>query len=178
MNRSTTTKTAEIGALIAATVVTAWTLRSISSWRGALADPCLIAIIASVGTIAFLWGSVWFGPRALKAELMLLAAFLLAMPFVYAARYLFVMNAAIQWKWLGLESVGIPLFAVPALRGLKRSPWFLALGIAAHGLGWDMWHYKNSAYIPNWYSAFCFLLDLALAMYVSARLAYGRTRRI
>jgi hypothetical protein len=75
-------------------------------------------------------------------------------------------HAAGSWVWV--ELLGLALFAAFAALGLKYSLWFLAIGIAGHGVGWDSWHYENSAYIPNWYALACLLVDLALAAYVAA----------
>jgi hypothetical protein len=56
-----------------------------------------------------------------------------------------------------------------ALLGWKRSPWFLAVGIATHGIAWDAWHFKTSPFIPDWYCVFCLAIDLTLAVYVALR---------
>jgi hypothetical protein len=74
---------------------------------------------------------------------------------------------------------GTTIFAAIAVLGVKRSPWFLAIGMVLHGLTWDTWHYKNSTYIPDWYVIACLAVDLALGAYVAARVpAYQRASRI
>ena len=53
--------------------------------------------------------------------------------------------------------------------GVKRSPWFLAIGMALHGLAWDAWHYRKSNYIPDWYVIACLAVDLAFGAYIASR---------
>lgn len=122
-------------------------------------DPCRIAVTASAIVVAFLFFTRRLGPRGVQAERRLLAGFLFGMPLVYVARALLAGSEASLW----VEIVGVPLFTALVLLGMKSSPWFLAAGIASHGIAWDAWLYENSAYIPDWYSVFCLLLDLALA---------------
>ena len=72
---------------------------------------------------------------------------------------------------LWVEIAGVPVYATLAVLGLRRSPWFLAAGIAGHGLAWDSWHYyANTGYIPSWYAIGCFLVDLGLGLYIAARI--------
>src|SRR6267378_7774566 len=77
-------------------------------------------------------------------------------------------------SWIWVELLGLALFAAFAALGLKNSTWFLAIGIASHGVAWDSWHYKNSAYVPNWYAVACLLVDLTLGAYVAARVPVYR----
>jgi hypothetical protein len=46
--------------------------------------------------------------------------------------------------------------------GYYKSFLILGLGLAAHGLGWDLWHHGSSSYIASWYPSACLLVDLAL----------------
>jgi hypothetical protein len=105
----------------------------------------------------------------MKFERTMLAGFLVAMPLVYVMSWFAARDhAASSWIWV--EHLGLALFAAIAALGLKNSPWFLAIGIAGHGFAWDLWHYKNSAYIPDWYAVACMLVDLALGANVAARI--------
>jgi len=62
--------------------------------------------------------------------------------------------------------------------GLKRSPWFLAIGIVLHGVAWDIWDYRNSTYMPDWYAIACLAADLTIGAYVAARVpAYQNASR-
>jgi hypothetical protein len=129
--------------------------------------------------LAFLWVTHWLGSRAVIFERNLLAAFLVGMPLVYVTRYLFASTGHATNFWLWVEVLGIPIFAALAVLGIKRSPWFLAIGMVLHGLGWDTWHYRNSTYIPDWYAIACLAADLAFGAYVAARIpAYQRASRI
>jgi len=74
-------------------------------------------------------------------------------------------------SWIWVEFLGLVLFAAFAVLSLKNSPWLLARGITGHGVAWDSWHYKNSAYVPDWYAVACLLVDFALGAYVAVRIA-------
>lgn len=170
-----TRRAAETIALIGVTVAATWMLYAVPSWQGVLLDPCLHASIASAITVALLWMTWSLGSRAAKAERIVLTIFLVGMPFVYLARYRYVGAA----DGFGIELLGVPIYATLALLGWKQSPWFLAVGIAAHGFGWDSWHYQNSAFIPSWYALGCLLVDLSIGAYVAVRIpAYAEARRI
>lgn len=162
-------KLTEIGALIGVSAAISWMTQSIPSRRDVIADPCIVATLATAAFVAFLWVSEVWGHRTIKAELLLLAAFLCSMPIVYVMRYLVAANATTN-SWLWLELAGIPIFATLAVLGVKKSPWFLVIGIVAHGLSWDSWHYRNSGYVPNWYSLGCLLVDITIGAYVAARI--------
>jgi hypothetical protein len=109
----------------------------------------------------------------------LLAGFLVAMPLVYVARYLFASTGGAANYWLWVEVLGTTIFVALAVLGVRRSPWFLAIGMVLHGLAWDIWHYRNSTYIPDWYAIACLAVDLAFGAYVAARVpAYQRASRI
>ena len=105
-----------------------------------------------------------------------LAAFLVGMPVVYLLGWLGARSrTAASWSWV--ELLGLALFAALAVLGFKNSPWFLVIGIAGHGIAWDSWHYRNSTYVPDWYSVACMLVDLALGAYVAARIPAYASRR-
>jgi hypothetical protein len=91
-----------------------------------------------------------------------------AWPLVYVSRYLFASTGRMANYWFWVELLGTIIFVALAVLGLKRSPWFLAVGIVAHGLAWDTWHYRNSTYIPDWYATACLAVDLAFGAYVHA----------
>jgi len=157
----------QIVVLIAVSIITVWTLYMVPSWQ-APGDPFLLAAVVGAVTVACLWLTRWLGSRAMKFERTMLAAFLVGMPLVYVMGWFAARDhSASSWIWA--ELLGLALFAAFATLGLKNSPWFLAIGIAGHGFGWDLWHYKSSAYIPEWYAVACMLVDLALGAYVAAR---------
>ena len=114
----------------------------------------------------------------MKFERAMLAAFLVGMPLVYVMGW-FAARDRTASSWIWIELLGLALFAAFAALGLKNSPWFLAIGIAGHGFAWDSWHYKNSAYTPDWYAVACLLVDLTLGTYVAARVpTYQRASHI
>jgi hypothetical protein len=78
----------------------------------------------------------------------------------------FAVAGAADPRWLGLEAAGLGLFGVVAWLGLRVSPWWLALGWAAHA-AWDVVHLDRAqGFVPAWYSLWCFALDLVVAGYL------------
>ena len=154
--------------LIAVSIITMWTLYMVPSWQSP-GDPFLLAAVAGAIAVVCLWLTRWLGSRAMRVERAMLSVFLVGMPLVYVMGWFAARDhAASSWIWV--ELLGLALFAAFAALGLKNSPWFLAIGIAGHGFAWDLSHYKNSAYIPDWYAVACMLVDLALGAYVAARI--------
>jgi hypothetical protein len=167
----------QIAVLIALSIITVWMVYMVPSWQAA-GNPFLLGAIASAVTVACLWLARWLGSRAVKFERAWLAAFLVGMPLVYVMGWFAVGDRAAS-SWIWVELLGLALFATFAALGLKNSPWFLAIGIVGHGLAWDSWHYKNAAYVPDWYAVACLLVDLALGAYLVTRIpAYREAQRI
>ena len=170
-------KPIQTAVLIVLSMVTVWTLYMVPSWQ-APGDPFLLAAVAGAVTVACLWLTRWLGWRAMKFERTWLAVFLVGMPLIYVMGWFVARDHAAR-SWLWVELLGLAIYAAFAALGLKKSPWFLAIGIAGHGIAWDAWHYKNSAYVPDWYAVACLLVDLALAAYVATRIpAYREAWRI
>jgi hypothetical protein len=97
------------------------------------------------------------------------------MALVYVMRYLFASTGGGANHWLWVEILSVLIFAALAVLSVTSSPWFLAVGIALHGLAWDSWHYRNSPYMPDWYTLACLAMDITLGAYVAARVpAYQR----
>lgn len=72
-------------------------------------------------------------------------------------------------RWLLIELAGVPIYAVFAWLGLKRSGWWLAAGWALHPL-WDAGlHDYSTHFVPHWYIAGCSGFDLLVAAYVAFR---------
>ena len=167
----------QIAVLIALSITTVWMLYMVPSWQ-ALGDPFPFGAVGSAFTAVCLWLTRWLGSRAMKFEQAWLAAFLVGMPLVYVVGW-FVARGRAASSWIWVELLGLAIYAAFAALGLKNSPWFLAIGIAGHGLAWDSWHYKNSAYVPDWYAVACLLVDLVLGAYLIARVpAYREVPRI
>jgi hypothetical protein len=158
-----------------ATVLTALSLYLVPSWQGLLTDPCRLAGVLSAGTIALLFVTRHLGRRGIAIEGPALALFLAGMPLIYVASWLVSRGGGAHQGWLWVELLGGPLYGALAVVGLKRSPWFLVVGIAAHGVAWDSWHYyANTGYIPSWYAIGCFLVDVGLGIYIAARILAWR----
>ena len=164
--------------LIVVTLVGTWIGLYKVPWKVS-GDPCLVAAAATVAITTLLWVTRWQGLRGANFERYLLAGFLVFMALVYVMRYLFFSTGTTASRWLWIEILSVAIFAPLAVIGVKRSPWFLAIGIAMHGLAWDSWHYHKSAYMPDWYILACLAVDITLGAYVAARIpVYQRASRI
>ncbi len=175
---TTAQQTIQTVLLILVTFVGTWLALYRVPWR-ASGDPCLLAAAATGVMVICLWLTRWQGLRGVIFERHLLAGFLVAMPLVYVSRYLFASTGHAASFWLWVEVLGTIIFVALAVLGVKRSPWFLAIGMVLHGLVWDTWHYQHSTYIPDWYVIACLAVDLAFGAYVAARVpVYQRASRI
>jgi hypothetical protein len=158
-----------------AAALTAVALYLVPSWQTAFTDPCHLAGILAAGTIVLLLITRHLGRRGIVIERRVLALFLAGMPLVYVASWLVTRGAGTGGGWLWVEIAGFPLYTALAILGIRRSPWLLAAGIAAHGLAWDSWHYfTKTAYIPGWYAIGCFLVDIGLGIYIATRIPAWR----
>lgn len=155
-------------------VLTVITLYRVPSWENAFTDPCHLASILCAATVGVMFVTRLLGKKALAFEPIIMMAFLASMPLVYIASYL-VIDGNLGNMWLWIEILGFPLYLLFAILGLKYSPWFLVIGIALHGFAWDIWHYSNSTYIPNWYAIGCLLADIGISLYVAARIKAWRS---
>jgi hypothetical protein len=104
--------------------------------------------------------------RNLQLEKFVLAVFLAAMPVIY----LWSALEAGDSNGVMLEVLGLVIYGGLAVFGFFKSPLALGLGIAAHGLVWDWLHHNRSAYIANWYSLGCLIVDVAFAFLVLTQL--------
>lgn len=159
-------------ALGIATVLTGAALYVVPAWTDLL-DPCILASIAGAVTLILLYLTRWRGDAGVAFERGVLAVFLAGMPVIYLARWLAFRPENVPPGWLAIELVGLGIFGLLAVLGLKRSPWFLAAGIVGHGIVWDVSH-LTSAYIPSWYPVMCLLVDVGLGLYTAARIPRWR----
>ena len=68
-------------------------------------------------------------------------------------------------RWLVIECIGLLVYGVAAWIGIRRWPWVLALGWAAH-VAWDVLLHLNgpgAVYTPHWYPWACGSFDLIVA---------------
>src|SRR5262245_49199583 len=138
----------------------------LESWRTDPVDPCHLAALAGLAVVVLLFAARMRGGAA-AFERSVLVAFLAGMPLVYVASWLWV-TPRDDTAWLAVEAIGVPIYVALAIAGLRRSPWLLVAGIAAHGIGWDLWHHAHATYIPHWYATGCFLMDIGVAIYAAA----------
>jgi hypothetical protein len=97
--------------------------------------------------------------RRWHVERLIYAGFLAAMPFIYLAAAL-KRGSSLD---IAIELVGAPLFVGLAVFGYYKSFLALGLGLAAHRLGWDLWHHGPTSYNASWYPSACLVVDLGLA---------------
>lgn len=74
-------------------------------------------------------------------------------------------------SWLATEILGVGIYGVFALLGIRYSLWWLALGWAIHP-AWDAGlHLLNGAksFVPIWYVVFCIGFDLVVAASILER---------
>jgi hypothetical protein len=72
-------------------------------------------------------------------------------------------------NWALVELAGVPIYAVFAWPGLKKSGWFLAIGWALHPV-WDAGlHDYSTPFVPHWYIGGCIGFDLFVAGYIAFR---------
>ncbi|MGW8221659.1 MAG: DUF6010 family protein [Syntrophobacteria bacterium] len=74
-------------------------------------------------------------------------------------------------QWLMLELIGLVVFTIFAVLGLRVSLWFLALGWASH-VSWDVLLHliREQPFVPNWYPVACISFDLMVAGSIVAQL--------
>ena len=146
----------------------------VPSWQpvALFPDPCGVATITT-GVLVLMLTATLLSERGIPIERTALSMFLAGMPLVYLARgWLFGGVGSGGWLWM--EGAGMLVFGALAWLGRYRSPRILALGIAAHGMLWDSWHF-HSAYIPSWYALGCLLVDVGVGLYVIVRMPAWRT---
>jgi len=115
------------------------------------------------------------GLRGSRAERLLLALFLGGMPLVYVGSWFRLQ----QPGWLWIELVGTCVFVVLAVLGWRRSAWFLAGGILAHGLLWDLPHHARQEFVPTWYTLGCLIVDVGMAIYAAVEVPwFARSTRV
>lgn len=107
--------------------------------------------------------------RILKLERALYALFLGSMPLLYFGAALL---AGANLTDLIIEFLGVIIFIGLAVWGYFKSFTVLAVGIIAHGVGWDLWHHApaQQSFIASWYPLTCLLIDVALGLLALAQI--------
>jgi len=162
-------------ALGGAAALTAVALCGVPSWAEPMTDVCVLALLISGATIVLLALTRLCGAAGVAVERTWIALFLAGMPVVYVVRWIASRHGAASHEgWLAVELVGLPLYGSLAFAGLRRSPWLLPVGVAAHGIAWDAWHLVGAAVVPPWYARGCLLVDVGLGLYLATRVAAWR----
>jgi len=81
------------------------------------------------------------------------------------------MGASIQT--LLIELAAAAAFVVVAVVGFKHNPWFIVIGLAAHG-AFDLLHplLAHNPGVPHWWPGFCLAYDVTAAVYLMILLKY------
>jgi Family of unknown function (DUF6010) len=103
--------------------------------------------------------------KPFEKEKQIYAIGLVVVPLIYVGFGLFSDSLG----WIIAELMGVPIYALFAWLGLKKSGWFLAAGWALHML-WDAGlHGVSTPFVPHWYIAGCLGFDLLVAAYVGVQ---------
>jgi hypothetical protein len=132
-----------------------------------LIEPSIQAALSTpVGLTALVW--LRFRDARPVYERRGLALFLLLMPTVYLSSLALHGGGA---PWPMVEIAGQVLFAALAIAGVRVSGWFLAVGLGAHGVLWDLWHHGRTTFIPDWYTIGCLIVDVGCFVYAASRVS-------
>ena len=109
----------------------------------------------------------WMGKRAVSRWLLALLLLVAALFYV-----VFALQEGAAGVWVAGEVLGVAIFGVMALRGLRGSPWWLAAGWALHPV-WDIGLHSvgPGTFAPAAYPIACLTFDLVVAGYIAV--AYG-----
>ena len=120
----------------------------------------LLGTVLAIGTICI------FRMMAGKRERTNYAIALIIAALIYVGFSLFADDS----RWILIELVGVAIYLVFAILGLRYSAWFLALGWVAH-IVWDMGLHTSPAilFVPKWYPLLCVAYDVVIAGYIAFR---------
>ena len=102
----------------------------------------------------------------------ILAATLVGAALVYVH---IALDAHAGAAWLAIELAGVAIYGVLALRGLRRSAWWLVAGWALHPV-WDVALHvagPGHAFAPDWYTVSCITWDLVTATIIAIAILIG-----
>ncbi len=114
----------------------------------------ILALIGALQAAAIAWiAHTWLR----RLERVIYAAILIATALTYV-----VWAMMRDVERVGLESIGLAIFAVAGVVGVRRAP-TLAAAWAAHAV-WDLGlHGPHTAHVPWWFPPYCVGFDLLLA---------------
>jgi hypothetical protein len=92
---------------------------------------------------------------------------------VIASYYILFAAMGASVQALLIELAAAAAFVVVAVVGFKRNPWFIVIGLAAHG-AFDLLHplLAHNPGVPHWWPVFCLAYDLTAALYLMVLLKY------
>jgi hypothetical protein len=126
-----------------------------------------VASLLLIG-IAFGVTFVIFAGKQKRSEQTIFAAGLLVTALIYLV---FGLVSGASVDWLVTETLGVGVYGIFALLGLRYSLRWLAFGWAIHP-AWDAGlHFLSEAeaFVPTWYAIFCISFDLVVAVSILER---------
>lgn len=91
--------------------------------------------------------------------------------------FLYLLFAAIGGSTPSLWAESIPsfLFVALAVIGFRKSPWYVVVGLAGHGV-FDLFHPAliSNPGVPIWWPGFCLTYDVVAAAYLGGLILYRR----
>lgn len=150
-------------ALVLATASLYWILPGLPFTQ--LDDPGQWGVIGYFLTLLMLVRARFRWSRGRRLRLWLVV-FLCAMPVVYLAYWLRYSGPR---EWLWIELAGLVVFWAVAWMAATLTPWMLVAGIGGHAI-WDIWHWDRVDFVADWYALACFVVDIALAVYIAAQM--------
>ncbi len=133
-----------------------------------LDDPSHWGIIGYLSVLLVISSAKLAGQNRGALERNLLTGFLLAMPLIYIANWI---RYDQQSYWFWVELMGVIIYWAIAFLSKRVSLLFLAFGIGAHAI-WDIWHFNQGLYVPNWYVIGCTVIDVAAGFYALVQIKY------
>jgi hypothetical protein len=121
-------------------------------------------ILGVLLALLFIWFARTRGPRR--------EPFIYSIGLIIAALFYVVFSVTgATTQWFMLELIGLVVFTIIAVLGLRVSLWFLALGWASH-VSWDVLLHlvREQPFVPDWYPVACISFDLIVAGYIAAKL--------
>lgn len=96
---------------------------------------------------------------------------------VIASYYLLFAAMGGSVQTASVEVIGMSAFLAVAVAGFKFSPWWIVLGLFAHGVfDYTRGTFIDNAGVPLWWPGFCLSIDVVLSVFLGVLLIRGAGR--
>ncbi|MBV6625877.1 MAG: hypothetical protein KI793_23595 [Rivularia sp. (in: Bacteria)] len=87
---------------------------------------------------------------------------------IAALVYVYFSSLSQNGTWILTEIIGVIIFSIIALLGVKYSFWFLAIGWFIHPI-WDLLidNHSLTIFVPRWYPIICIGYDIVIGSYIA-----------